>query len=378
MNSFDAARPQQLNRLLRWSLLAGVAGLALCALALLFDRTQVFRAYLVAYVFWSGISLGCAALLMLHTLTGGRWGEVITRLLKAGMITLPLVTLLFIPIVFGLNDLYSWADRAAVAENPLLAHKQLYLNVPFFLLRAAGYFAIWLMLALVTLRSRKYRTAFSAGWLILLLLTMTFAAFDWVMSIEPEWYSSLFGLLVAVGQVVSALAFVIAILYLFRNQSSVVALLNPHLLGDLGNLLLALVSGWVYLAFMQFLVIWSGNLPEEIIWYLERTRHGWQWITLAIILLGFIVPFGLLLMSNFKRNARRLTLVASIVLVACLINTFWLVMPGYETTARLPILSIFAVIGIGGFWLALFLFYLRNRPLVVDETVTANIPEHAT
>ncbi len=258
------------------SLVLGVIALALCAGGVLMSPQPFFRAYLVAYVFWIGIPVGCLALLMLHHLVGGRWGFMIQRLLEAGVQTLPLMAWLFIPLLFGLADLYPWARPEVVAADPLLQQKAAYLNVPFFITRAAAYFAIWILLGrlLTTWSLEQDRTAndtltqklqrLSGPGLVLYGLTVTFSAIDWMMSLEPKWSSTIFGMIFMVSYGLAALAFAIVAAHLVRDQAPLTQVISADRFHDLGNLLLALVMFWAYLNFSQFLLIWSENLAEEI------------------------------------------------------------------------------------------------------------------
>jgi hypothetical protein len=338
---------------------------------------QFFHAWLISYMLVAGITLGSLALVMLQHLSGGAWGLVIRRVLESATRTLPLVALLFLPLLLGLQRLYAWARPAEVAHEELLLHKRPYLNVPFFLTRALIYFAVWLALAYFLNKWSREQDAqhdptlarrfqlLSSGGLVAYAITMTFAAIDWVMSLEPEWFSTMFGLLMIGGQALSALAFVIAVVVLLARFEPLTRVLTPSHLHDLGKLMLAFVMLWAYLSFSQFLIIWSGNLPEETPWYIRRLNGGWQYIGLALVVLHFVLPFFLLLSRDLKRHGRRLALVALLVIVMRFVDLFWLIAPAQRTGhLALHWLDVAALIGIGGVWLGAFAWQLQKRPLL--------------
>ena len=359
------------------SLAVGLIGAVLCAGGALIFPPAFFRAYLSAYIFWIGIPVGCLALLMLHHLVGGRWGFMIQRVLEAAIQTLPLMGLLFIPLFFGLFDLYPWARTEVVAADPLLQQKAAYLNMPFFIARTVGYFAVWIVLGrlLVTWSLQQDRTAddtltlrlqrLSGPSLVLYGLTVTFASIDWMMSLEPNWYSTLFGMIFMVSFGLAALALAILATRFLESEKPLAQVISSDRWHDLGNLLLALVMFWAYLNFCQFLLIWSENLAEEIPWYLHRIGGGWEWVALALILFQFTLPFVLLLSRDTKRNSRTLSMVAAAILLMHWLDILWMVAPSfYPARFHLHWLDIVAPVGIGGLWLAAFIGYLKARSLL--------------
>ena len=361
----------------RRSLIVGFIGLLFCGGGALIFPQPFFRAYLSAYVFWIGIPVGCLALLMLHHLVGGRWGFMIQRVLEAAIQTLPLMALLSIPLLFGLSDLYPWARPAVVAAEPLLQQKAAYLNLPFFIARTAVYFAIWIILGRLlvrwsleqdrttdgTLTQRLQRL--SGPGLVLYGLTVTFSTIDWMMSLEPKWYSTIFGMIFIVSYALAALAFVIVVSHHIKDERLVAQVNSPDRFHDLGNLLLALVMLWAYMHFSQFLLVWSENLAEEIPWYLHRTSGGWQWVALALILFLFAFPFILLLSRTTKRSTGTLSYVAAVILFTHWLEIFWIVAPSfYPAQFHLHWMDIVAPIGIGGVWLATFIGYLKAHSLL--------------
>jgi len=372
MNSTSYMAGPGVGRLQRRALVVGLAALALCIIGAFISPAQFFRSYLLGYLFWAGVTLGCLAILMLQHLSGGAWGMVIRRMLESGSRTLPLMALLFVPLIPGIRQLYGWAR-----PDNSIPHQAAYLNVPFFLFRAVLYFGAWLSMAYFLNRwsreqdrtgdlrlARRLRMLSGPG-LVLYGLTATFAAIDWVMSLEPQWSSSIFGILIIGGQALSAMAFIIAVAVLLAQHEPLSGVLLPGHFHDLGKLLLAFVMLWAYFAFSQLLIVWSGNLPEEIPWYLHRLHGGWGWVGVLLILFHFALPFVLLLSRDLKRNARALALLAVAVIFMRLVDLFWLTAPEFwPGRFHLHWMDIAAPVGIGGVWLAVFAWQLRGWPLL--------------
>ena len=359
------------------AVIVGIAGLILTAIGLFVSPSQFFRSYLWAFLFWFGIALGCLPLLMLYHLVGGAWGFTIRRIIESGTRTLPVLAVMFIPILFGIPRLYEWSQPDKVAQIRALQLKHAYLNIPFWIIRTLIYFAVWLFYVyrLNRMSARQDETGdtalprrfqrFSGPGLVVYGLTITFASFDWAMSLEPQWYSTIYGMLWIVSQALSGLAFAIAILALLAGTAPISRLSLPDSLHDLGNLLLAFVMLWAYLSFSQLLIIWSGNLPEEIQWYLSRLHHGWQWVAAALITFHFFVPFFLLLARFKKRHIRWIATIALLVLVMRVVDTYWIITPAfYRDRFTLHWLDLFALVGIGGIWLAVYARQLAVMPLL--------------
>ena len=369
--------PANVNRVQQGALIVGVVFTLFLAVGFVLDRNQFFHSYLFAFSFWSGISIGSLALLMLQHLTGGGWGLVIRRVLEAATRTLPLVLLLFVPIVLGAHRIYTWTDAHEVAEHPVLREKSKYLNLPFFTVRAAIYFAIWLALAYFLNRwsRRQDRTAdskytknmrvLSGPGMVLFVFTVSFASIDWFMSLDWEWSSTIYGFIFVAAWALSALAFTIAVMAALSKHepmNNVVAQLHFH---DLGKLLLALVMLWSYFAFSQFLIIWSSNLPEEISWYRPRIHGAWGAIALAVIVLHFAFPFLFLLSRSFKRNAGKLVIVAILVLLMRLFDLLWMIAPNFPPEHfHVSWMDLVAPVAMGGLWLGVFARALTKRPLI--------------
>jgi hypothetical protein len=382
--------PPRVAGLQRIAMLVGLAGLALCAVGFAGNREHFFKSYLLAYVFWIGIALGSLALSMVHHLSGGAWGVVIRRVLEAASRTLPFMALLFLPIAFGMHELYLWANADAVARDAILQHKAPYLNVPFFFLRAAIYFAVWSALAFMLSkwsleqeREGEHGQALkmqrlSGGGLVLYAITILFMSVDWIMSLDPHWFSTIYGILFMGGQGLSALAFSIAVVVLLSRTEPMSRVIAPAHLHDLGKLMLAFVMLWAYFSFSQFLIIWSANLPEEIPWYLKRMGGGWQWVGLALIFGHFVLPFVLLLSSDVKKNGRTLIGVAIAVIVMRIVDLFWNIGPmHHEEHFGVSWLDAVTPIALGGIWVALFLWQLQSRSLLpMGEPYLAEALEH--
>ena len=354
-------------------LLAGAAAVAL-AIGGLGSPAEFFSAYLVAYAFWMGVSLGSLALAMLVQLARGHWGRVAQRCLMAGASTLPLMAVLLLPLVFGVRWLYPWADPQVVAADPLLAQKQGYLNVPFFLARSGMYLLAWLALWLLLRRgTRRYQQTgdarlarrlqqLSALGLGIIGLTATFAAIDWLMSLEPRWYSSVYGSIVAMGGVLGAFALTTAVTALAARRRAFQHLITPRVLNDLGDLLLAFVLLWAYVSFSQMLIIWSGNLPEEVVWYTRRLEGGWQAVAVALAVTQFAIPFALLIIRWVKRSAWLLAGVAGLIFVTRYLDLYWMVKPA--VAAGWHWLDPVAAVGVGALWFTIFSWSLSRQPRV--------------
>jgi hypothetical protein len=367
-------------RLQQRALVVGVVALVAGIAGALVSPDQFFRSWLIGFLFCLGLTLGSLGLLMLQHLTGGEWGLVGRRVFEAASRTLPMVALLFIPILFGLPRIFLWARPEAVAADHILQMKAPYLNVAFFVGRAVFYFLVWMACMVLLTRwsdaqdrgevavtpadSRRFRVV-SAPGLLLYALTITFAGIDWVMSLDPHWFSTIFGLLLFTGQGLAAFAFVIAVLAALSAVEPVASVVSTRQFHDLGKLLLAFVMLWAYLAFSQFLIIWAGNLPEEIPWYIERIRGGWGYVALLVAFGHFALPFAVLLSRDLKTNRSLLAKVAIGILVMRLVDIIWLVAPAFPHSGfAVHWMNVVVPVGLVGIWLFLFARQLRSRPLL--------------
>ena len=372
----DAAIPE-LARYQRVLLLAGGAGALVSLAGWFLDPTQFLQSYLMAYMLCLGVTLGCLALGMVHQLSGGAWGVVIRRPIGAAARVLPVMTALFLPIVLGMSRLYPWTNADLVAHDEALQHKQLYLNTPFFLARAALYFLVWNALSyflnawsLEQDRNPDPRIAqrmqkLSAGGLLGYGLTITFASFDWLMSLEPHWFSTIYGVLIMGGQGLSALAFLIVALVWLSRRPPLDRIVAPAHFHDLGNLMLAFVMLWAYFSFSQYLIIWSGNLPVEIAWYMHRLKTGWRFVGISLIVFHFAVPFVLLLSRAVKRDPQMLVRVAVAVILVRLVDLFWLIAPEFHPSGvSVSWLDVALPLTLGSIWLGCFVRQLRGRAIL--------------
>jgi len=387
MSAQNYMAPASVGRLQQRALTVGILGLALMMFGASASPAQFFRSYLVGYLFALGVTLGCLGLLMLQHLTGGHWGVIIRRPLESATRTLPVLAVLFVPLGFGLRQLYAWTGPM---EKPLSRFQMSYLTIPGFLTRAAIYFAIWILLMLLlngwSLQQdarperalRRKLQMLSGPGIVLYVFTMTFAAVDWVMSLSPHWSSTIYGFLFVGGQAVSAMALMIAVAVLLAQSEPMSGILQPRHLHDLGKLLLAFVMLWAYFAFSQLLIIWAGNLPEEIPFYVKRLRGGWGALGVLILLFHFALPFFLLLSRDLKRSARLLPRLAIAVIFMRLVDLFWMTAPEFSPDAfRVHWMDVAAPAGIGGIWLAYFAWQLKGRPLLpLGDPELAEAIEH--
>lgn len=385
-------RSQQLASGKMPALAVGAAGLALCALGSIgghesatAHHRQFFTSYLFAWIFWLGVSLGSMGIIMLHHLLGGGWGLLIRRFGEAAALVTPFLAVLFIPILLGVYYLYPWADAARVASDPVVQHKTPYLNWGFWSIRAVAYFLIWTVMALLlrttplgrpgvnptTFFARVRRV--SAVGLVIYFLTMSLGSVDWIMAREPQWYSTVFGFIVCVGQAVSAACFLIIMLWLLHDEPPFRQIIQPNYLNDLGNVLMTFVILWAYLSFAQFLVIWLGNMQREITWYLQRTQGGWRMVGTALILFHFLVPFIILLQRPLKRKAGRLAVIAAGIFIIHIIDElYWVTATGYPANSSVLTwlyiqgMNLVAFVGVGGLWIAAFLWILGRAPLIAE------------
>lgn len=361
----------------RWALGIGVTCLLLCLFGWFLEPRQFFISYLLAELFWLGVALGCTAFLMIHYLTGGKWGWPVRRLCEAAAQTLPFLGLLFIPIFFGIHYLYPWAVPARVAADPVLQHKHPYMSAPAFIGRAIFFFALWSWTAWLLSKwsreqdgtrdpapTKRLRTL-SGPALAIYPLTVTVTYVDWVMSLEPDWFSTMFPILICIGQMLSGLSFVILLLAWLSPRSALSEITGKQNFHHLGSLLLAMTMMWAYLAFGQLLVIWSGDLPHEISWYLHRIAGGWRWIVVFLVLFHFLGPFFVLLSRQMKRTRLALAAVAGTIFLAHMVDVWWMVEPTfYPHGLHVSWLDFAGLAGVGGIWTFLFISKLESKPLV--------------
>ena len=376
----DNFQPQgtALPGLKQFGMIAGVLGVVLAVAGFFMSGADRFyEAYLVAYTFWMGVVLGAMALLMVQHLSGGVWGIVLRRPFEAAVRTLPVMTVLFLPIVLGMHSLYEWSHEGIAQTDPVIAAKAAYLNTPFFLIRQVIYFAIWnLMGFLLTTWSAEHdrtgdpaligkMSTLSGAGLVIYFLTVTFAMVDWTMSVNPHWFSTIWGMLYIGGQGLSAFAFGIVVLVMLAQVAPLNRVLTSHHFHDLGKFLFAFLMLWAYLSFSQFLIIWSANIPEEIPHYLNRWENSWKFLSIFIVVGHFMVPYALLLSRDLKRNSGKLRIIATWILFARLADYWWHVAPElHKDGLTIGLLDVALPLAIGGVFISLFVSQLGGRSLL--------------
>ena len=364
------------------ALVLGIIGILGSVAGFVLDRPEFFRAWLAPFWFWFNIAVGALGVLCLQYVTGGEWGVLIRRPLGAAARTIPLFIILGLPLVFGLPHIYSWANHDIVAHDLLLQRKQVWLNPMGWGIRALIYFALWSLWAwrirLLSLDFAKTRSPYtelsrrkwSASGMLMFVLTITFASVDWIMSVEPKWYSTMFGISATIGAGLSAFAFVTFFLTLLADNKAMEGVLKPSHFRDLGNLMLAFVMLWAYTNFSQFLLVWYGNIKEETPYYLKRMHGGWGVISFILIVFHFFLPFFMLLMRSIKDRPRTIGVVTIIILAMRFIDAYWLVAPAhYGGHFHISWITLFAFLAIGGLWLWAFIGQLKGQTIIpIHET----------
>jgi hypothetical protein len=377
MNAPDTARPL-IERAQKLALSCGAVGLILTVALGFTNWQQFFHSYLVAFVYWMVFAMGCLAILQLHHMTGGRWGLPIRRILEAGTRTIPAMTVLFfVAVPFGMSRLYPWMQPGSLGDDPAGNFRRAYLSPRFFILRAVIYFAIWNLLVFllnkwsaeqdrsgdVHLKDRM--SSLAAPGTVLWAITWSWAMIDWVMTLEPTWYSSIYGMVFMVIACLAALSFCVIMLRMLNGYEPLRDSYDPARLNDIGNLMLTFTLLWTYMSFAQFLIIWSGNLKQEIPWYMTRAFGRWAPVAVALLVFHFFVPFFILLQRRVKRRVERLSILAAWMLALGLVDVYWLIVPSFEKSGpQIHLLDIFALVGIGGVWVGAFMGQLKKMPLL--------------
>ena len=354
-------RIRDAGKIIKLSLIVGVIGLLISFSGLLKNHEQFYHSYLVAFNFWVSIGLGGLFFVMLHHLTGAVWSVVIRRMAEAAAMTLPMMGILFIPILLNHHDLYHWSHADVVSHDRVLQLKAVYLNSTFFIVRSVFYFAVWIFLSMrltqmslkqdvesdnsIALKMRQ----FSAPGMIIFAFTITFASFDWLMSLDAHWYSTIFGVYYFSGSVMAALAFLaLTMIYLKRTgvMSELISVEHYH---DIGKLLFTFMVLWTYMAFSQYFLIWYANIPEETTWYHHRGVGSWKTVSLWIVFGHFVIPFIALITRAAKRNEIWLGIMAIWLLLFHWLDMYWNVMPNlYAEGARFSWLDLTTMIGFAG------------------------------
>ena len=365
----------------RVSKLALILGLVLLVISSVFGfffPAVFFEGYLTAFVFWVGIPLGCLAILLIQYLTGGGWGLAITRLLEAGMMTLPLCAALFLPILAGMSYLFPWTHPLNGDIGNLVHQKKTYLNIPFYLVRYALYFLILGVLAgwfrRLSLRRDEPQSSslammqqWSGPCLIVFVLLMNFACIDWVMSLNPEWYSSMFVVEFIAEQGVVALAWSILILSCLAHHEPLGGVLTVKIVHDLGNLLLGFTCFWTYVTFMEYIIIWTGNLPHDVVWFSDRSSTGWEFFAVFLVFVHFVIPLFCLILTSVSRNLIRLARVAALMIVAHFAQVVWWIEPAFGKHFHIAWASLVLIVAVGAICFAEYARHLAAAPLVLGE-----------
>ena len=387
----------------RWRTLAlgigGILSIVILVVALIFpeQREDALRAWLLGFIFWAGIGIGGLGILLLQYLTGGAWGVVIRRLAEAASRTLPIIALLFVPVALGMTYIYEWTHLLH-KNDPIVQWKKPYLNIEWWLIRAVMYFALWGIMAFFLnrwgLRQDRATNAeeatkmltdaskFSGPTMVFYVLVVSFAAIDWVMTLDPHWFSTIWGLLFAVGWALSFFCFAVTIWAALADKEPYNRILGKRHFHDVGKLMLALVMVWAYFNFSQFLIIWSGNLPEETRWYLQRMEGTWGVIGILLIVFHFAFPYLVLLNRDVKRNSKWLAAVAVFILVLRVVDMFYLIGPSPRTSGHgggfhISIWDFIAPFAVGGIWLWYFFGELLKRPLLpINDPFLESAIEH--
>lgn len=386
--------PPATDRLQVTALGVGVIAIVGAAVLALFGDAQFFQSYLMSYLFWLGLSLGCLVLLFTQHLAGGPWGSLVARPLESAATLVPLMALLFVPVLLGMNELFPWTHAEYLAEQPTVAAKTEYLNVPWFVVRAVVYFAVWTGAALLYRRASLrqdedperggtlgYRLRSVSGmWFVFYVLTMTFAGVDWAMSLTPTWFSGIYPVILMASQAITAISFVILVIsWLADRNPTVDALLTPRRLQDLGNFLLAFTMFWAYTQVSQLIIQWSNNVVETASWYVVRFGPGWIGLAAWLLFFGFFAPFFVLFSRWVKRKRRALSVVAVWAILSQALNYFWFIAPAFGREGfALTLSDVLVFIGIGGIWLAAFARQLASRQVLPanDPRLVAAVSEH--
>ena len=392
-SQLDLTPPPIVKTIARRSLIVGVIFAIAAAVLAVKDLDEFYRAYLLGYMCWLGVALGSMAVIMIRHLTGGGWGVVIRRIQGSAMRSLPILTVLFVPIAVAAlqGRIYPWAMSLDAIQDPRIREhlekhsfiKDAYLNPRGFIIRAIIYFAIWNLLSYLLSKwskqgdapnapdnTPKFKAVAGPG-LILYGFTISFAAIDWVMSLDPSWISTIFGLIILIGEVLSGMCFAIVVERILFNYKPMSEMLTPDFVHDHGKWTLTFIMVWAYFSFSQWLIIWAGNLPDEISFYLKRLNGGWGWIGLFLVLFHFAVPFAILLSRSLKRDIRKLVWVATWLLFMRYVDLFWIIEANFSKTLTITIADIVVPVAIGGFWLAFYFSNLGSLPLLPAYDPTA-------
>lgn len=364
----------------RIPLIAGVLallGAVACAILGPANPKQFFFSWLVSFLFFVSLALGALFFVLIQYAAQGGWGIVLRRIGETTFATLPVMAALFLPVVFGLHDLFEWSHADAVEHDALLAWKAPYLNVPFFLTRAALFFGIWSFIAVVYYRGSSGQDAtgdhavsarlrrFAGPAIIVLALTQTFAAIDWIMSLTPHWYSTMFGVYFFAGSWVGFIALLSVVVPAMRAARLLDTVISAEHLHDIGKFLFAFTAFWAYISFSQFFLMWYANIPEETIFYKARMEGSWMTVSLFLMAGHFVAPFFYLMGRSVKRNGATLAVGGAWILLMHFVDLYWQVMPTLHPEGLRPsLLDVAALMTVGGCFVATASWLMRRHALV--------------
>jgi hypothetical protein len=380
-----ALRPEQAtippghawNRLPMAGAVLALVGGGVCAILGVGNPKQFFFSWLVSFLFFLSLALGALFFVLIQYAVQGGWGIVVRRIGETIFSTLPVMAALFLPLLLGLHDLYEWSHAGAAEHDALLRWKAPFLNVPFFLIRAAVYFGCWSFIALLYYRgsrgqdvtgdprvsARLRRLAGPA--IIVLAVTQTFASIDWIMSLTPHWYSTIFGVYFFSGSFVGFIALLSVVAVAMRRAGLLDTVISAEHLHDIGKLLFAFTAFWAYIAFSQFFLIWYANLPEETIWYKARLEGSWKAVSILLMAGHFGAPFFFLMGRAVKRRGWTLALGGAWLLVMHFVDLYWQVMPTLHPHGVRPsALDVAAFVAVGGCFVAAASWLMRRQALV--------------
>jgi hypothetical protein len=343
------------------------------------DSKQFFFSWLTSFAFYTTIGLGALFFVILHHLVRASWSTGLRRIAENLAINLPLMAVLSIPVVIGLKKVYHWAGEHGAIADPILEAKHSYLNVSAFGVRAVVFFVLWTAIIwffrsnsvaqdstgahALTFKMRR----FAPLSMLTFALSSTFFAFDWLMSLDYHWFSTMFGVYIFAGSVISFFATtILVVLWLTRNNvlANTLTVGNFH---DAGKLMFGFIVFWTYVSFSQYFLIWYANIPEETAWYLHRSQGGWQYLGTLVIVGHFILPFWVLMSRHIKRNRMILGVGAFWMLLMHFVDLYYVIMPSLHHHFHPHWLDITAFVGMGGVFFAAFIFWCRKAAVIAHK-----------
>lgn len=371
------------------ALVIGTLGLLLSIIGYFSDSKQFYFSYLTSFAFWVSLGLGGLFFTMLHHVSGAKWSTVLLRISQAAMSVLPIMVIFFIPVFFGIKELYSWSNPDIVADSAVLQGKSGFLNISFFTIRTIIYFAVWGVLAFLINKYSQRQDAgenttkelriISAPGMFLFAITISFAAFDWLMSLDPHWFSTIFGVYYFGGSFVIIIAFLIIMTNYLKSNGALNNEIGQAHFSDLGKLFFGFIVFWAYLGGAQYFFIWYANIPEETVWFLDRWKNSWKTVSLLLIFGHFLIPFVSLIFFNTKRNRKILVFFAFWMFFFHYVDMYWLIAPAFHhESAHISWLDLTTFLGIGGVFIALFWNRFTSKAIIPinDPYLNASLSLH--